>query len=436
MLEKTNNNRTLPEVFKELQDIRNAQEKRYIENKNSRNVIKSTINRLATKTTGVACVIVLVFSIMTVFTGYIFATNTEKVTPEVVGEYEVNSNTIDVEKVISNNISVLTSKELITENREIKYEIIYQKNEKLPKDEQVITQAGINGKETVTAVKRYENNNFKDEEILSRTILQEPTKQIVQVGTSEFLKKYNVHIGDKMYVLSQVKLKKETKENSEDICEIPQNLDVKLLDIGKNWAKVSYNEYEGFIKNNILTSATLNPEIAETCRIFRIKEKLDINMELNKPSGLTLEDYKKILSNNSSDKNKIFEENAEVFYNIENKYNINGVFLAAMGIHESGWGNSVIAQTKKNLFGYGAYDRDPYGYSYEFNTYEDCIETVAKVLVKFYINEAGTEIYDGEIAKGSYYNGATLSGINTRYASDKEWYNKIYLKMENLYNKL
>ena len=211
MLEKTNNNRTLPEVFKELQDIRNAQEKRYIENKNSRNVIKSTINRLATKTTGVACVIVLVFSIMTAFTGYIFATNTEKVTPEVVGEYEVNSNTIDVEKVISNNISVLTSKELITENREIKYEIIYQKNEKLPKDEQVITQAGINGKETVTAVKRYENNNFKDEEILSRTILQEPTKQIVQVGTSEFLKKYNVHIGDKMYVLSQVKLNKDTK---------------------------------------------------------------------------------------------------------------------------------------------------------------------------------------------------------------------------------
>ena len=266
--------------------------------------------------------------------------------------------------------------------------------------------------------------------------MQEPTKQIVQVGTSEFLKKYNVHIGDKMYVLSQVKLKKETKENSEDICEIPQNRDVKLLDIGKNWAKVSYNEYEGFIKNDILTSATVNPEIAENCRIFRIKEKLDINMELNKPSGLTLEDYKKILSNNSSDKNKIFEENAEVFYNIENKYNINGVFLAAMGIHESGWGNSVIAQTKKNLFGYGAYDRDPYGYSYGFDTYEDCIETVAKVLVKFYINEAGTEIYDGEIAKGSYYNGATLSGINTRYASDKEWYNKIYLKMEDLYNKL
>ena len=64
MLEKTNDNRTLPEVFKELQDIRNAQEKRYIENKNSKNVIKSTINKLATKTTGVACIIVLVFSIM------------------------------------------------------------------------------------------------------------------------------------------------------------------------------------------------------------------------------------------------------------------------------------------------------------------------------------------------------------------------------------
>ena len=31
-------------------------------------------------------------------------------------------------------------------------------------------------------------------------------------------------------------------------------------------------------------------------------------------------------------------------------YHINGVFLASMAIHESGWGTSTIAKDKKNLF--------------------------------------------------------------------------------------
>lgn len=436
-MQEKNTNRTLPEVFKELQDIRNAQEKRYKEIKNNKNMIRNTINGLATKTTSVASIVVLILMVMTAFTGYIFATNTgEQEESKIVGEYEQNDNAINVEKVISDNISVVTSKELVTEEREIEYKVVYQENDLLQKDEQVIIQEGVNGKEEVTAIKRYENNEFVDENILNRTTLQEAVEQIVQVGTSEFLQKYNVHIGDKMYLLNQYDLKQEATNKSVTLCTIPQNLDVKLLDISGNWCKVAYDTYEGYIKSDELTSETVNPEIAEKCRIFRIKQTLSIDMELNKPSGLTLEDFKKILSDNSSDKNKIFENNAEIFYNVEQKYNINGVFLAAVGIHESGWGNSTIAETKKNLFGYGAYDRDPYSYSYGFETYEEGIETVAKALVKFYINEKGTPIYDGETAKGSYYNGATLSGINVRYASDKNWYNKVYSKMEDLYNKL
>ena len=56
---------------------------------------------------------------------------------------------------------------------------------------------------------------------------------------------------------------------------------------------------------------------------------LDFGMALNKPSGLTLEQFKNILSD-SKDTNKIFENNAEYFYYIEKQYNINGVFVAAI----------------------------------------------------------------------------------------------------------
>ncbi len=38
-----------------------------------------------------------------------------------------------------------------------------------------------------------------------------------------------------------------------------------------------------------------------------------------------------------------------IFYYIEKQYNINGVFVAAVGIHESAWGTSKIAIEKKKF---------------------------------------------------------------------------------------
>ena len=37
---------------------------------------------------------------------------------------------------------------------------------------------------------------------------------------------------------------------------------------------------------------------------------------------------------------------------------------------------------------------------------------------------------------GTYYNGPTLTGVNARYATDKNWANGVYNHMKYLYNKL
>ena len=107
-----------------------------------------------------------------------------------------------------------------------------------------------------------------------------------------------------------------------------------------------------------------------------------------------------------------------------------------MAIHEGGWGTSKIAQDKKNLFGYGAYDSNPYGGAFDFETYSEGIDLVARVLVKHYLNEKGTKIYDGETATGKYYNGPNLKGVNTRYASDKNWANATFKWKKYLYERL
>ena len=164
-------------------------------------------------------------------------------------------------------------------------------------------------------------------------------------------------------------------------------------------------------------------------------KSLSFDISLNKPSGFSLSEFKTALTD-SKDVNKIFEQNAEYFYYIEEEYNINGMFVAAIGIHESAWGTSRIAKNKFNLFGYGAYDSNPYNGAYTFSSYSESIDLLARVLVKYYLNPKGTKIYDGETASGKYYHGSTISGVNKNYATDKNWANAVYKYMEYLYNKI
>ena len=325
----------------------------------------------------------------------------------------------------------------MVEEREVEFTTEYQNNPSLPKSEEIIIQEGSVGKENVTAVKTYENGNLVEEIILEKEELVAPIPKKIDLGTSEFLAKHKVHIGDTMYFVDTENLKEEADMTSKDIAEVRKSLDVKLLELtSEEWCKVSFDSLEGYIKTSNLTSSFTTPNIVEKNRIQRILIKINIDMELNRTSGLTLNDYKKIFTGLPKDTNKIFQNNYTAFYNAEKKYNINGIFLASIAIHESGWGTSQIANDKKNLFGYGSYDATPYESSFEFEDYAEGIETVAKSLVKYYLNPSGTKIYDGEMAASWYYNGPTLKGVNTRYASDPEWHLKVYSYIETLYNRL
>ena len=202
-------------------------------------------------------------------------------------------------------------------------------------------------------------------------------------------------------------------------------MDFEVLEVSENWTKVKYKENEGYLPNEKLTSEAITPKIKEKNRIARIKDSLKKDMDLTEPTGLTLSDYKTMLGYNKSDKNSIFADNVEYFYNAEQKYGVNGIFIAAVGIHESGWGTSYLAKEKKNLFGYKAYDRDPINSAQDFESYEDAINTVAQALSKNYLTPSG-----------SFYYGKTMEAVNTKYASDSGWHEKVYSYMEYLYDKL
>ena len=367
------------------------------------------------------------------FKNKIFATNIYEKEEQIVA-FEKNQNVVDIVQVMLENTN--SNKKMVNEKRDVLFTTEYEQNPNLPKDEEQVKQEGKNGKIQVIALQEYQNEEMTGEEIIESTTLEEVITQIIYVGTSEFMKKYNVHIDDNMYLLEAEDLKEEAKDDSNTIVNIPRYLNVTLKEAGEEWIKVSYKGQEGYLKTTNITSETVTPLITEKNRVAELKNNLNIEMDLTNKSGLTLSDYKTMLSNISLDRNGIFEQNAEVFYNVEQKYKINGIFLAAIGIHESGWGTSKLASEKYNLFGYMAYDRDPYNSATTFENYENSINTVAEALAKNYLYVNGTKINDDITARGTYFNGSTIQSVNQRYASDQDWYEKVYGYMQYLYNRL
>lgn len=378
-------------------------------------------------------IIVIIALIISFFKNRIFATNEEEKIETIVA-FEQNQKSIDVIQVMLENTD--SNKKMVNEQREVQFETQYEDNPNLPKDEEQVKQEGKIGKVQVTALQEYQNEEMTSEEIIDSVTLEEVVTKIIYKGTSEFLKKYSVHIDDKMYLLEAEELKAEAKEDSSTICKIPRYLNVTIKEAGEEWIKVSYNGQEGYLKTKNITSEAVTPLITEKNRVATLKNNLTIDMDLSMPSGLTLSDYKTVFSNNLSDKNKIFEQNAETFYKAEQTYKINGIFLASVGIHESAWGTSKLAVDKNNLFGYTAYDRDPYNSATTFENYENAINKVAEALSSKYLHVAGTKINDNLTATGTYFNGTTAKSVNMRYASDENWADKVFSYMQYLYNKL
>ncbi len=355
-----------------------------------------------------------------------------------------NAKIVDVyDFIIKNNHNKdVTKEEIVEEEEELEYITKYENNSSLPKGTIQITQEGRNGKQKVYIRKTYNNDEIINEEQIKSTITKSAVNKIVEIGTAGYSSNYKVKVGDTLYVTSdRLSVMLENSEESQKVGTILKNTEVKLLQIGDYFYQINGGGVIGWVNKDSLTYINPNLSSVEIEENYggmtksQALKKLSSDMNLNIPSGLSLEQFKKVL-NDPKDKNKILYNNAEYFYYAEKQYNINGIFVAAVAIHESNWGTSKIANNKNNLFGYGAYDSSPYNSAYSFTDYSESIDLISRVFVKYYLNPTGTKIYNGEIANGKYYNGNTLSAVNKKYATDKNWANSVYNHIKYLYNKL
>lgn len=357
-----------------------------------------------------------------------------------------NANEIDLEEIITQNTNDGQREEYEVREEVLEYITKYRTNTSIPKGIVQVVQEGRQGTQEVTIKKTYKDDTLVNEEQINQKVTKASINKIVEIGGGLGTSNYTAKVGDTLYVTSdRLSVMVEPNENSQKVATLSENDTLELKAIQGSWYQIESGTARGYVKAECTTYINPNkPNENETITeqentnsktANELKSTLSFNMALNKPSGLSLEQFKNVL-NDDKDKNNIFSKNAEYFYYIEKQYNINGIFVAAVAIHESAWGTSRISLEKKNLFGYGAYDSNPYNSAYNFSDYSESIDLLARVFVKYYLNPKGTNIYGGEIATGSYYNGATLTGVNTKYATDKNWASSVYQYMQYLYNKL
>ena len=354
----------------------------------------------------------------------------------------VNKNGVDLQEIILKNTTNAKKEEIIKKEIDLEYTTKYNNNPNLPTGMIQVIQEGIDGKQEEITKKTYTGEQLIKEEVVGNIVTKSSVNKIVEIGTGGYVKQYNVKVGDELYVTTNfLAVRIEPKDDSEKLITLKKNTKIKVLKIQDEWYQIKYDTYIGWSKGECFTYLNPNEKSEETTAGSKYSKQqllntLSFDMKLNKPSGLSLEQFKKIFENEEKDKKNIFKNNAQYFYYAEKQYNVNGVFIAAVAIHESGWGGSSIASNKNNLFGYGAYDRDPYNSAYEFSNYSEGIDLLARVFAKYYLNPKGIKIYDGNLADGSYYNGETLTGVNKKYATDKKWANGVYYWMKYLYNNL
>ena len=154
--------------------------------------------------------IIIIALIISFFKNRIFATNAENKETEAMVAFEKNQKSVDVIYVMLENTN--SDKKMVNEQRDVEFQTEYEENPNLPKDEEQVKQEGKIGKIQVTALQEYKNDEMISEDILETTTIEDVVTKIIYKGTSEFLKRFSVHIDDQMYLLEAEDLKEEAKD--------------------------------------------------------------------------------------------------------------------------------------------------------------------------------------------------------------------------------
>lgn len=143
------------------------------------------------------------------------------------------------------------------------------------------------------------------------------------------------------------------------------------------------------------------------------------DMDLTVRTGLSKEDFKKLISNVKQDTSKFFYDNSDMIYDLCAEYQINEIFFCGLISAESGWN---IASNHRRTYNYISLMSK--GKLIQYGSLEEGLRVAAQKLHDNYLTEGGR-----------FYHGKTLSGVKTKFCpASSTWVNLVYGRMQQIVN--
>ncbi len=146
------------------------------------------------------------------------------------------------------------------------------------------------------------------------------------------------------------------------------------------------------------------------------KVKISKTMDLTKRTGLSRDDFIKLISGVKADTSGFFEKNAGKIYDLCKKYNINEIFFCGLISAESGWN---IASNHRRTHNYISLMRG--GKLIKYDSVNEGLEVAAQKLHYNYLTPGG-----------KFYHGKTLAGVKTCFCPSSGWVNLVYGRMQQI----
>jgi hypothetical protein len=156
----------------------------------------------------------------------------------------------------------------------------------------------------------------------------------------------------------------------------------------------------------------------DTTNYVSIKDvKISKNMDLTVRTGLSREDFIKLIAGVKYDTSGFFEENAGTIYDLCEEYSINEIFFCGLISAESGWN---IASNHRSTHNYISLMKN--GKLIKYSSVYEGLEVAAQKLHNNYLTPGG-----------KFYHGKTLSGVKTNFCpASSTWVDLVYGRMKQI----
>lgn len=140
-------------------------------------------------------------------------------------------------------------------------------------------------------------------------------------------------------------------------------------------------------------------------------------LPLRTKSGISPEVYEQFLRNKNIQGNSKLWGTGSIFTASQEEYGVNALAVFSMACLESGYGTSMYALQRNNLFGWNAFDSDPNQASY-FHDIPQAIREHMGINLRGYLDIIDFRYFGSQL-------GNKGSGLNVKYAADPYWGMKI-----------